>query len=63
MRAINTIPKDDGNEEKALKHWFNSEALFWAGQSIVIAPGKLKERIDGINRREFVPTIKSKELL
>lgn len=55
--------KDDGNEEKALKHWFNSAALFWAKQSTVIAPGKLEERLEEINRREFVPTIKSKELL
>ena len=54
---------DEGDEEKALKHWFNREALFWACQAIVIAPGKLKERIDEINRMEFVPTIKSKELL
>ena len=55
--------KDDGDEEKALKHWFNSKALFWAEQAIVIAPGKLKERINEINRHEFAPTIKSKELL
>lgn len=49
--------KDEGDEEKALKHWFNRMALFWAGQAIVIAPGKLKERIDEINRREFSPKI------
>lgn len=52
MKAI-----DEGNEEKALKHYFNSVALGWAAQAIVIAPGKLKERIADINRREFVPTI------
>lgn len=55
---------DEGNEEKALKHWFNREALSWAGLSIVIAPGKLKKRLEEINRREFVPTInEAKELL
>ena len=47
---------DEGNEEKALKHWFNREALGWARQAIVIAPGKLKERIAEISRREFAPT-------
>lgn len=47
---------DEGNEEKALKHWFNREALGWASQAIVIAPGKLEERIAEINRREFTPT-------
>ena len=49
--------KDKGDEEKALEHWFNREALFWACQAIVIAPGKLKERLEEINRREFVPRI------
>lgn len=48
--------KDNGDEEKALIHWFNGEALFWASQAIVIAPGKLKERLEEINRREFAPT-------
>lgn len=47
---------DEGNEEKVLKHWFNREALYWASQAIVIAPGKLEERIAEINRREFAPT-------
>ena len=51
MKAI-----EEGNEEKALKHWFNSVALGWASEAIVIAPGKLKERLDEINRHEFVPT-------
>ena len=27
--------KNNDNEEKALKHWFNSAALFWARQSTV----------------------------
>ena len=49
--------RDEGSEEKALRHWFNREALGWAGLAIVIAPGKLKERLNEINRREFVPTI------
>lgn len=49
--------KDNDDEEKALKHWFNSEALFWARQAIVVAPDKLKERINEINRREFTPTL------
>ena len=48
--------KDNDDEEKALKHWFNAMALGWAGQSIVIAPNKLKERLEVINRREFAPT-------
>lgn len=50
--------KDNDNEENALEHWFNSEALGWASQAIIIAPGKLKERLEQINRREFRPTIK-----
>lgn len=50
--------RDNGDEEKALKHWFNGEALFWASQAITIAPGKLKEKLDEINRSEFVPTVK-----
>ena len=55
---------DDNDEEKALNHYFNSVALGWAAQAIVIAPGKLKERLEEINRREFVPTInEAKELL
>lgn len=53
--------KDEGNEEKALKHWFNSSALFWASQAIVIAPGKLEERIAEINRLEFTPTNNEKK--
>lgn len=48
--------KDNDDEERMLKHWFNAMALGWASQAIVIAPGKLKERIEEINRREFVPT-------
>ena len=48
---------DNGDKEKALKHWFNRMALFWASQAIVVAPGKLKERIAEINMREFTPTI------
>lgn len=48
--------KDNDYEERMLKHWFNAMALGWASQAIVIAPGKLKERIEEINRREFVPT-------
>ena len=48
--------KDNDDEERALKHWFNSMALGWASQSIVIAPNKLKERLEVINRREFAPT-------
>ena len=49
--------RDEGNEEMALKHWFNAMALGWASQAIVIAPGKLEERLDKINRREFAPTV------
>ena len=52
MKAI-----DEGNEEKALNHWFNGVALGWASEAIVIAPGKLKERLKEINRHEFIPTI------
>ena len=48
--------KDNDDEDRALKHWFNSMALGWASQSIVIAPNKLKERLEVINRREFAPT-------
>lgn len=51
--------KDNDDEEKALKHWFNSAALFWAGQATVIAPGKLKERLKEINMREFTPTLRN----
>ena len=52
MKAI-----DEENEEKALNHWFNGVALGWASEAIVIAPGKLKERLKEINRHEFIPTI------
>ena len=55
--------KDNDDEEKALKHRFNSEALGWARQAIIIAPGKLEERLEEINRREFVPTNNEEELL
>ena len=48
--------KDNDDEEKALEHWFNSMALGWASQAIVIAPNKLKERLEVINRHEFTPT-------
>lgn len=47
---------NQGDEEKALRHAFNSRALLWASEAIAIAPGKLQQRITEINRREFVPT-------
>ena len=50
---------DNDDEEEALKHWFNSAALFWAGQATVIALGKLKERLKEINMREFTPTLRN----
>lgn len=36
---------DEENEEKALKHWFNREALGWAGQAITLSPHMILERI------------------
>lgn len=36
---------DEGNEEQMLKHWFNREALGWAGQAITLSPHMILERI------------------
>lgn len=55
--SLSTKADNQGDEEKALRHAFNSRALLWASEAIVIAPDKLKERLSEINRREFVPTI------
>lgn len=54
--SLSTKADNQGDEEKALRHAFNSRALLWASEAIVIAPDKLKERLAEINRREFVPT-------
>ena len=45
---------DKGDEEKALNHWFNSVALFWASQAIIVSPERLKERLAEISNNEFV---------
>lgn len=36
---------DKGDEEQELKHWFNREALGWAGLSITLSPHMILERI------------------
>ena len=54
--SLSTKADNQGDEEKALRHAFNSRALLWASEAITIAPGKLQQRITEINMREFVPT-------
>ena len=54
--SLSTKADNQGDEEKALRHAFNSRALLWASEAIAIAPGKLQQRITEINRRKFVPT-------
>lgn len=55
--ALMAQSDNKGDEERSLRHAFNSIALFWASQAIIISPGRLKERLAEINRREFTPTI------
>ena len=47
--SLSTKADNQGDKEKALRHAFNSRALLWASEAIVIAPGKLKERLDELN--------------
>lgn len=54
--SLSTKADNQGDEEKALRHAFNSRALLWASEAIAIAPGKLQQRITEINSRKFVPT-------
>ena len=61
--SLSTKADNQGDREKALRHAFNSRALLWASEAIVIAPGKLKERLSEINRREFVPTIMNQKVM
>lgn len=61
--SLSTKADNQGDEEKALLHAFNSRALLWASEAIVIAPDKLKERLAEINRREFVPTINGTKVM
>lgn len=61
--SLSTKADNQGDEEKALRHAFNSRALLWASEAIVIAPDKLKERLAEINRREFVPTINESKVM
>lgn len=55
--SLSTKADNQGDEEKALLHAFNSRALIWASEAIAIAPEKLQQRITEINRCEFVPTL------
>lgn len=34
---------NQGDEEKALKHYFNYTALFWASQAIVLSPNMIQK--------------------
>ena len=61
--SLSTKADNQGDEEKALRHSFNSRALLWASEAIVIAPGKLKERLAEINRRAFVPTLMKQKVM
>ena len=63
--SLSMTADNQGDEEKALRHAFNSRALFWASQAIVISPNRLAERLEEISRGEFAPErIKeAKELL
>lgn len=36
---------NQGDEEKALRHEFNTIALDWAAQAIVMTPTQIKERL------------------
>lgn len=55
--SLSMTADNKGDEEKALRHVFNSRALFWASQAIVITPRELAVRLEEISRREFVPTV------
>lgn len=55
--SLSMTADNKGDEEKSLRHVFNSRALFWASQAIVITPRELAVRLEEISRREFVPTV------
>ena len=61
--SLSTKADNQGDEEKALLHAFNSRALFWASEAIDISPGKLQQRITEINRHEFVPTLNAGKVM
>ena len=61
--SLSTKADNQGDEEKALLHAFNSRALFWASEAIDISPGKLQQRITEINRHEFGPTLNAGKVM